>query len=74
MVATAKPIIISFFILSKGYNFMMGDLRTNPYKIAEVFNKIHIPKRVSNVLVSKKYKRTNTFGQWSTPPPLYCQN
>ena len=27
---------IFFFISSKKYDFMMGDLRTNPYKIAQV--------------------------------------
>ena len=25
-----------FFMFSKKYDFMMGDLRTNPYKIAQV--------------------------------------
>ena len=28
---------IFFFMSSKKYDFMMGDLRTNPYKIAQVF-------------------------------------
>ena len=36
-----------FLIFSKKYDFMMGDLRTNPYKIAQV---IKLPPN-PNVLI-----------------------
>ena len=74
--ATAKPIIIFFLIFSKRYNFMMGDLGTNPYKIAEVFNIIHIPKKYEmslfqSIIKYKKGGKIRAMVKPPSPPPIF---
>ena len=42
-----------FFMFSKKYDFMMGDLRTNPYKIAQVIELTSL--MLSNPNLTKRY-------------------
>ena len=39
----SPDILVAGDIISKKYDFMMGDLDNNPYKIAQVFRYLHLP-------------------------------
>ena len=45
----SPDILVSGDIISKKYDFMMGDLDNNPYKIAQVRCTITKPNNINNV-------------------------